>query len=300
MTSFATFGAAVAEVLSLLSAAGLVQTTDTGQINPATVVGAASTISGYSIHRFADALQATAPVFIKIEYGNSTSYASFQSAYTIGTGTDGAGNLTGVVSPRLVHTLSSGFPAAALGVGYAVHTAGFAALSYKQDAFSTTNVGGFAFVVFRSTDNTGLPTAEAVTLLTPAPSTGSGCAAAQLRFAPTPQVTSAISTSAATSGAAMQGAVPGGIAQAAGSTVSGVPQVFLAWQCLPKVRPITQICTHVDAEITRGDQFQLSLVGTTPRNYLALGAKFLGATMAPLAPTGSSSLTLGTAILWEP
>ena len=87
---------------SKLSAAiqsvGLVKTADTGQIDWNTVVNGA-TVRGYEIFRFNDTLQATAPIFIKLEYGGSNTFVLFKT--TVGKGTDGAGNITGVLHAAL-------------------------------------------------------------------------------------------------------------------------------------------------------------------------------------------------------
>ena len=98
-----------------LSAAGLVQTADTGQVNWSTVTRAtANTTSGYEVWKFNDSLQSTAPVYIKLEYGISTGTSSPQLWVTVGTGSDGAGNITGT---------------AITGVG--------GAITSKQNVFST-------------------------------------------------------------------------------------------------------------------------------------------------------------------
>lgn len=88
---------------------GWVRTSDTGQIDPTTAVKPAATsqIVGYDIMRFGDALHATAPFFLKIDYGSASGSLSFnQLGLQIGTGTNGAGTLTGNVGTRL--TVGSG------------------------------------------------------------------------------------------------------------------------------------------------------------------------------------------------
>jgi hypothetical protein len=55
---------------------------------------------GYEIRQFDDTLQATAPWFIKLEFGSGTAAGDPSIWITVGTGTDGAGNLTGQVSTR--------------------------------------------------------------------------------------------------------------------------------------------------------------------------------------------------------
>ena len=90
-------------VSTQLAAMGLVQTADTGQIDWATVTnpGAINTYSGYEIWRFADSLQATAPVYIKIQYGEGSAVDGPGMRFQFGTGSDGAGNLTGTTSSNL-------------------------------------------------------------------------------------------------------------------------------------------------------------------------------------------------------
>jgi hypothetical protein len=85
-----------------LVAVGLVQTADTGQIILAsfTQITAANAVWGYEIWRFNDTLQATAPVFIKIEYGEGNATGTMAIWITVGTGTNGAGTLTGVIATR--------------------------------------------------------------------------------------------------------------------------------------------------------------------------------------------------------
>lgn len=89
------------------AAVGLVQTADTGQINWTTVTAplAVTTYQGYEIWRFADALQATAPVYFKIEYGSTNTSANNPGIRIVfGTGSDGVGNLTGTLSSATLYT----------------------------------------------------------------------------------------------------------------------------------------------------------------------------------------------------
>lgn len=114
VTSDAGYRAAGAAIKAGLIGAGAVQTTDTGQIDWTTAVRGSQgytgsnfpTSWGYEIYRLSDSLQATKPVFIKIEYGaqnqgNNLSWL-FGIIVTVGTGTNGAGTLTGVVGTRRV------------------------------------------------------------------------------------------------------------------------------------------------------------------------------------------------------
>ena len=91
---------------SLNATTGWLQTNDTGQADITAIVGigvTGDTPIGYRVYTFSDALSATNPVYVKIEYGTGTApgYAFPGMWITVGTGTNGAGTLTGQVSQRL-------------------------------------------------------------------------------------------------------------------------------------------------------------------------------------------------------
>jgi hypothetical protein len=92
-TAFRTWGGAIS---TALATAGLVQTSDTGQINWTTVTnpGTTSTAYGYEVWRFNDSLQSTKPLFFKLEYGAGAAAATPALWVTTGTATDGAGTMT--------------------------------------------------------------------------------------------------------------------------------------------------------------------------------------------------------------
>ncbi len=140
-------------------ALGFVQTADTGQIDlyqaGAFTSTGGSLPQGYNIFRMADALQASYPVFMKLEYmtwgGASISPAIW---LTVGTGSDGAGNLTGIFVVRfnLPCGNASGSTLPAYGSGgtnYAVFAIG-------------TNATPFCLSIERSVDATGTVTGEGV------------------------------------------------------------------------------------------------------------------------------------------
>lgn len=86
---------------------GFVQTADTGQLDPATVLGTGTTTSltrGYYIFRANDALATRVtnpkPLFIKFEIGVAGTSSHPMFVMQLGTGSDGAGNLTGLVTTR--------------------------------------------------------------------------------------------------------------------------------------------------------------------------------------------------------
>jgi len=110
MTDDAGFRAWVSALYTAISTVGgIVQTTDTGQINPATVVKptATNTVAGYAMYRFNDALQATKPVFLKIEWGVGGQNYWPSMWFTVGFATNGAGALVGQQSTRMNHQNSN-------------------------------------------------------------------------------------------------------------------------------------------------------------------------------------------------
>ncbi|MBF0724077.1 hypothetical protein [Sanguibacter inulinus] len=158
---FRTWGKAVSDAIAGL---GLIRGTDTGQINWATVLKPSSTtvVSGYEIWRFNDALQATAPVFIKLEYGAQVSPA-FPGLYiTIGRGTDGAGNITGVLAPRRATAMSNGSGGSIptnIEPIYLSSDGSSLCFSARIGATLAPSFHAPAFVIDRSRDGSGSPTA---------------------------------------------------------------------------------------------------------------------------------------------
>lgn len=91
---------------SWLSTIGWVQTADTGQIDFTAGSGslpAISTGGAYQIWKFGDSLQSTAPYFFRFEWGGGVyDGQSLAMALTVGTATDGAGNITTQASSRMI------------------------------------------------------------------------------------------------------------------------------------------------------------------------------------------------------
>jgi len=93
--NFRAWGKAVSDAMT---AVGLTKTSDTGQIDWSTVnLPAASAYGGYEIRRMSDALDTTYPMFIKFEFGTVTTGARWVIRITVSSGTDGAGNPTGIL-----------------------------------------------------------------------------------------------------------------------------------------------------------------------------------------------------------
>jgi len=140
------------------AAVGLVNTTDTGQINWGTVTTPAgiNTYQGYEIWRFNDALQASAPVFFKIQYGEGSAVDGPGVRVQFGSGSDGAGNLTGNLSTA--YDAEGNTNAAACIVVGSGDTGRFC----FAGGFLAASVLGLCFGFERMKDATGADTVEGV------------------------------------------------------------------------------------------------------------------------------------------
>ena len=88
-------------ISNMFANSGLVAQTGIGEINWTTVAmpGAAYAVQGYEVWRFADALQSTYPVYFRVDYGSGQTNNRPAMWFTIGSGIQSNGNLTGVRSP---------------------------------------------------------------------------------------------------------------------------------------------------------------------------------------------------------
>jgi len=99
---FRQWGSAIS---AAMAAIGLTQASDTGQINWATVTHPAiNTLGGYEIWRFNDSAQSTRPIYIRIEYRTGSVIDRPANSWTVGTGTNGAGTITGTILAAGTHS----------------------------------------------------------------------------------------------------------------------------------------------------------------------------------------------------
>lgn len=274
----ADFRAWTKDISDNLQALGLTKTTDTGQINFTTVLrpAVANTAAGYEIYRFNDALQATAPVFFKIEYGIGSNANMPMMWVTVGTGTTGAGVINGINTGRqpvcynresMTPTQTTPFPVKMCvlpgyvmvcfrcnytgswggGVHYtAPNTFGFFLIGRTVDQSNGANSGdGLCFYRYYGDSNAAL-----------------GHVAYFLNF----QTQKLLPSSGYIE---QHNYVPFDITS---SLVDGDIQLFRHFMPLPAVQHNLYICTYLGTEIAENISFPATLVGSTPRTYLSLGS----------------------------
>jgi hypothetical protein len=147
-------------------AAGWVQTTDTGQVNWSSLVLPGPNGYVYEIFKSNDVLSSTFPIYVKFEY-----YGPYNSSYyngtvylTVGTGTNGAGTLTGSTG-RMVPVATANVNSALAASNnlddlmfYGSSGSNFSMLLWRTNSTGITQPVYFS--VERSKDNNGNDTAS--------------------------------------------------------------------------------------------------------------------------------------------
>lgn len=152
------------------TAIGLVQTSDTGQLTPGSHARpGTNSYSGYEVWRFADSLQGTLPVILKVEPGIGSAADRPAIRLTVCTSTNGAGSPSGQIGTAVVAFTSASKGSGDTLVSVASHGEGYLHFLTNIDVNSTSYA--FGFVVERPFSN-GAPTAEGILVLTVAGTNG--------------------------------------------------------------------------------------------------------------------------------
>ena len=269
------------ELSTALSAVGLVQTADTGQIDFGTVARpSTSTAGGYEVYRFDDAIQGTAPIYFKLEYGTSGTATVPQMWVTIGTGSDGVGGITGTLVSRTICSLTPSVPNSSVPYpSYVCASGGQLMVCFKTGAGVSSTYPGMFFHIGRTTNDSGADTGDGLVLYYKA--TGTGYTLQQCRlFASGATVTLAQHTFCL---------VPGLMtASMSGSDI----QAFKNYAAFPLVKPNIGVVTVIEAEVPAGNTISVAAVGSTPRTYISTGQAGYGCGVA-------ASSNYCAAMLWE-
>ncbi len=283
---FRTWGAAVS---AAIAAAGLTQTADTGQANWTTATKPVATntfmptAGAYEIWRFNDSLQATKPVFIRVDYG-SNGVASGNgpgTRLTIGTGTDGAGTITGVNTGAVQHGGSTVAPTNTASVIQAcyVATQGFFYLGAGLNLVSgAANHGGW-WVIARTCDTSGATTGDGLVVTRQATSASVLATAYGLNF---------------NTGVLVASAVPAAnyLRNASLATGSSVP-LYKHYAAINVIYPLNQIMTYFASDIAANSTFSATPWGASAHTYLALPATVVDGVNA------AATTSWPAAVLWE-
>jgi len=133
----------------------LTRVVQAGDIDWATaIVPSTSAYAGSEVYRFNDAPQATAPIFIKVEYGTGSGATASSLRITVGKSADGAGNIGGVL---LAATAVVSFTAGTSTSNCYISGGG----SWFALSLDPISQGGI-FYIERSVNAGGVPTGDAL------------------------------------------------------------------------------------------------------------------------------------------
>lgn len=153
LTDDATWQSWAQKTAALFEQAGLTKTPDTGQVDLTTATRpATNSYAGYEIRKLNDSLAGTAPIFVKVEYGSGSTLGAPQMRFNFGTGTDGAGNLTGLGLATANVTMTQNGTAAS---GSASSTADDGVFAFCHPGTASQSI--YALLIERFKDSDGTP-----------------------------------------------------------------------------------------------------------------------------------------------
>jgi len=269
-TTDAGFRAWGAELSAGLDTIGAAKTADSGQINWTTTTRPASgAAAGYEIRKLVDSLSASAPVFIKLEFG--TSGANAPGIWlTIGTGSNGSGTLTGILYARFL--INPGTAPASTTTNYPTYmcmTAGALWLCWKVAA--NTSLSGrsyFDMVICRTVDDTGVITGDGISHYRNGQASNTAALVSYFSFTSTFAV---LATTAPQQFGGNYTFAPLGLTTSVSGGSPASLQVFRHYTSIPLIRPLIHAVSSLNADgITLGTTFQVAPVGTTLHTYLCV------------------------------
>ncbi|MGO4700290.1 hypothetical protein [Dyella sp. 2RAB6] len=268
---FRTWGS---ELSAALDSLGLFpKSADSGQINWTTVTRAsAGNFAGYEIRYLNDSLNATAPVYVKIEFGTAGAGSDRPMLrYTIGKGSNGSGTITSQFLTANNGATGSTLSSTSSRASYYCAVDGFVGFLFKYDGLNS--YGFSAFILQRTVDDSGAPTADGITFFLNRSD--------QANYAPRMlgynYATGAVSDSGGTTGGvpAYTNFPPGAPTAAIGSPAAY--QMYVHRICLPDTHNLLfTVSAHPGYSLAGGTTFQCAPVGTTQRTYIVLPPGELG------------------------
>lgn len=142
--------------------------TATGETAPGSLTRptAANTKQGFRVYAMADSLQATRPVFMRVDYGSGAAAAQFGIWLTIGTTHDGAGGIggNGILTPIQVQGNTSNNATSTTSYGSADKNR--VSITMFINITGGTNIGQYSWGVERTKDSNGLDTIDGLIVMT--------------------------------------------------------------------------------------------------------------------------------------
>lgn len=303
-TNTTTFDAWVNEIYTnLVTNCGLTQTADTGQMavpSTSALPGAANTAAGYYIFRFNDTLQATSPVFIKLEFGTGTAVTVPQVWITVGSGSNGSGTINGTVMTR-VAVCNNGTPAT--GTNFVSRycynaTQGFLGMAFKISGVAANeNLGGF--YLFRSVNATGNSTADSVMMLTNSSTSTGNTTAGGVMQVLSYNLSAAYLNSGPITGSTNWTFIPfttTGTLEGTSGNIFPVMQ-WSGSSSVPGYGMTNALAMGLIAEISVGSTVTVTVIGSVSLTYIAVAGS--GSGNIAIAAPGYAINTYSLLMLWQ-
>lgn len=292
------------ELLDSLIYVGLVQTADTGQLDIdaiASLPGNATYRSGaigYFVFRMNDTHQSATPIFIRFDIyriqANGPSQSTIGIMVTVGSATDGAGNMVGDtrIFTNVTSASNASYGAAPAGVNFPSYfscSEGFFGITWKVAAMTYgisggTNTRGRATAAFisRTQDDSGDYTSDGFYTLGSDVSSGANAS---------PFYSSYCYVGSYQTYIPYPGMLLGG-----GElfTSKGAVLVSKFYGFNPETKVFPGACMYYYSAISDGDIFECALGGSVNRHYIAMGKNTW-----PFEPRYGNATGCATAMLWE-
>lgn len=264
-----------------VNASQLTQTADTGQLaNPVVAARPAVNVAaGYWILKWTDG--SSTDLYFKLEVGTAASGAANPQIWlTVGTGSDGAGNLTGKVTTRTTCTQNTATLSAVTNyTSYLCCATGAFSLVWKTLGVTGSKSVGF-FSTVHSVDDSGVVNNDGYVNYC---NSGSNAVTAQ-----SVNLTNGV---VFTNNAGVYSLIPYNITS---SVVSSNAQYFRHFAAYPLARPVGHIVNCLISEFALGTSFAGESGSITDHTFLSTGSS----TNAIVAAGGAGS-TQCIAILWQ-
>jgi len=272
------YGELLAQLIAI-NAALFVQTADTGQLGAGAARPAINTAAGYWIFKFDDGHTI---LYFKIEPGTGTSANIPMGWLTVGTGTNGAGTLTGIITARSTWAVGTAPVSAVTNyTSYLCVVAGAVSLGWKTLSRGVGTQSGGYFGVYRSVTDAGIYNNDGFVQYTSLTSTGQFAQSVNLS---TGTIFSGNVAPGSANGTCL---IPYGITS---SVVGGNAQYFRHFAAYPLARPIVGVVSVIAAEYPVGTSFAGESGSITDHTFVSLG----------LSMQQASNLTAsGIAFIWE-